>query len=146
MLGQAKFGSKNFKDCLKFFDMLEIWCWGLLGVDDSLSRCSIRRVRFPSAPHMVFLGRAQLFVISNSLESWKDRHIYSRRLLGEELGCHPCKNRGFEYLRECNLNRMQVGYWWILARMPATDSSRISRCSVQKTVRRLNAAVYKWLK
>jgi len=37
MLGQAKFGSKSFKDCLKFFDMLEIWSQELLGVAAGLS-------------------------------------------------------------------------------------------------------------
>ena len=51
-------------------------------------------VRIPRLRHMVFFGSAQLSVISDSLEPRGDRHIHSRRLLGEELGCHPCKIEG----------------------------------------------------
>jgi hypothetical protein len=51
-------------------------------------------VRIPRLRHMVQSDCAQLFAKSNGLEFREDRHIYSRRLLGEELGCHPCKIEG----------------------------------------------------
>jgi hypothetical protein len=123
MLGQAKFGSKNFKDCLLFFDMLEIglrsclvWLpgchpgteksdrWIRIPLGPQFRGRSImvsmppchggEGVRIPRSRHMVFFGRALLSEISDIIKSRKDRHIHSRRLLGEELGCHPCKIEG----------------------------------------------------
>lgn len=71
----------------------------------NISDCrSEEGVRIPRGRHIVFFGSAQLSVISDSLESRGDCHIHSRRLLGEELGCHPCKIEGSNPSGSANLS------------------------------------------
>jgi hypothetical protein len=95
---------KKKPDCPKFSRVfyfsvrsgsLTCWKFGALvksGYHICLSRIS-SWVQIPYAPQFLLLMK-HLTMVNTIIFKKMIEIIYSRRLLGEELGCHPCKTDG----------------------------------------------------